>query len=64
METLIYGLAPDETRDYMESLLSTNCKNENDVQKVISAAKAAGYHSFRITSYNGEKPNFANTLNI
>jgi len=64
METLIYGLAPDETRDYMESLLSTNCKNENDVQKVISAAKAAGYHSFRIASYNGEAPNFAKTLNI
>jgi hypothetical protein len=64
METLIYGLAPNETRDYMESLLSTNCKNENDVQKVILAAKAAGYHSFRIASYNGEAPNFANTLNI
>jgi hypothetical protein len=64
METLIYGLAPNETRDYMESLLSTNCKNEDDIQKIISAASNAGYHSFRITTYNGEAPNFANTLNI
>jgi hypothetical protein len=64
METLIYGLAANETESYMESLLSTNCKNENDVKKVISAASAAGYHSFRIAYYNGEKPDFANTLNI
>lgn len=64
METLVYGLEPNETRDYMESLLASNCKNEDDVKKVISAASAAGYHSFRVAYYNGEKPNFANTLNI
>jgi len=64
METLIYGLEHNEHRDYMESLLSTNTKNDDDIKKVISAAKAAGYHSFRIASYNGEAPNFANTLNI
>jgi len=64
METLVYGLEPNETRDYMESLLASNCKNENDVKKVISAAAQQGYHSFRVAYYNGEKPNFANTLNI
>ena len=64
METLVYGLEPNETRDYMESLLASNCKNENDVKKVILAASQQGYHSFRVAYYNGEKPNFANTLNI
>ena len=64
METLVYGLEPNETRDYMESLLASNCKNENDVKKVISAASQQGYHSFRVAYYNGEKPNFSNTLNI
>jgi len=64
METLVYGLEPNETRDYMESLLASNCKNENDVKKVISAASQQGYHSFWVAYYNGEKPNFTNTLNI
>ena len=64
METLIYGLAPNEHRDYMESLLASNCKCESDIEKVLTVAKSHGYHSFRIATYNGEAPNFANTLNI
>ena len=54
----------DQTEDYMEDLLASNCKNESDIQKVISVAKSHGFHSFRVATYNGEKPNFANTLNI
>jgi hypothetical protein len=43
----------------MESLLATNCKTQNDIEKVKAAASAAGFHSFRVTTYNGEAPNFA-----
>ena len=64
METLIYGLAPNETESYMETLLHTKCKTEQDIKNVIEFAKSKGYHSFRIANYNGEKPDFLNTLNI
>lgn len=63
-EILIYGLAPNETRDYMEELLSTQCTNDAQVQELIAKATKAGYHSFRVTSYNGEAPDFTKTLNI
>ena len=64
MEILIYGLEKDETRDYMESLLATNCKTQSDIEKVKAAASAAGFHSFRVTTYNGEKPNFAKAVTV
>jgi hypothetical protein len=64
METLIYGLPQFEKRDYMEILLSTQCQTEEDINLVIEKAKLAGFHSFRIAYYNGEKPNFTNTINI
>jgi len=64
MEILIYGLEKDETRDYMESLLATNCKTQSDIEKVKAAASAAGFHSFRVTTYNGEAPNFAKAVTI
>jgi hypothetical protein len=63
-EILIYGLERGETRDYMESLLSTNCKNPADIEKVKAAAAAQGWHSFRIATYNGEAPNFAKAVNV
>ena len=64
MEILIYGIAKDQTERYMEDLLSTNCKTEQDIQKVLKVAKEHGFHSFRITSYNGEAPNFIKALTI
>jgi hypothetical protein len=53
-ETLIYGLAPGETRDYMEELLYGGGLKltPEQVQKVLNAATAAGYHSFRITGFD------------
>jgi hypothetical protein len=58
-EILIYGLERGETRRYTESLLSTQCKNAEDIERVKTAAAAQGWHSFRIAYYNGEPPNFA-----
>lgn len=63
-EILIYGLAKDATQDWQEDLLSTNCKTEQDIQKVLKVAKEHGFHSFRITTYNGEAPNFIKAINI
>ena len=64
MEILIYGLEKGETRDYMETLLSTNCKTSQDIEKVKAAASAAGFHSFRVTTYDGSAPNFAKAVNV
>jgi hypothetical protein len=63
MEILLYGLEQGETRDYMETLLASNCRNDDDVQKVINHAKGFGFHSFKVATYNGEKPDFTKVFN-
>ena len=63
-EILVYGLEKGEARDYMETLLATNCRNNSDVEKVKAAASAEGWHSFRVATYNGEAPNFAKAVNV
>lgn len=64
MEYLLYGLEQNETRDYMETLLYTHATTKEQLNKVIELAKANGFHSFRVATYNGEKPDFINALNI
>ncbi len=66
-EILIYGLAQNETRDYMEELLACfedNSLTTTNIERVKFAATQQGFHSFRIATYNGEKPNFAATINL
>ena len=63
-QILIYGLAKEATQDWQEDLLSTNCKTQEDIAKVLKVAKEHGFHSFRIATYNGEAPNFAKAVNI
>jgi len=62
MEYLLYGLEQNETRDYMEQLLLVTI-DETKLDKIKQYAIDKGYHSFRIATYNGEKPDFINTLN-
>ena len=67
MEILIYGLEKGEHRDYMETLLANFPKTGNaaqNVENVKAAASAAGFHSFRVATYNGEAPNFAKAVNV
>ena len=64
-ETLIYGLAPGETRDYMEDLLYDGGLKltQAQIEQVLKAASAAGYHSFRITGFDPTvKPDFTKAL--
>jgi hypothetical protein len=66
-ELIIYGLAKDETRDYMESLLACFPSGKNDaanVARVKAAASVEGWHSFRVATFSGEAPNFAAAVNI
>ena len=62
MEYLLYGLESNETRDYMETLLYTTSDSKM-LEKAKVYAIGKGYHSFRVTTYNGEKPDFTKTLN-
>jgi hypothetical protein len=64
MDILIYALPAGENRRYMEALLSTQCKGRADIERIMSAAKAAGYHSFRIANYDGAPPDFAKAISI
>ena len=64
MEILIYGLAKEATQSWQEELLSTQCKTEAQIQALINKAKEHGFHSFRVTTYNGEAPNFIKALTI
>lgn len=62
MEILIYAIREGEGRPFMEEIISKQCKTRADVEKVVTAARAAGWHSFRLSTYSGEKPNFENTV--
>ena len=64
MEYLLYGLEQGQTEQYMETLLYTKATTQAQIQKVIELAKANGFHSFRVATYNGEKPDFISALNI
>tara|TARA_R110000868_G_scaffold3064_1_gene20567 strand:- start:375 stop:575 length:201 start_codon:yes stop_codon:yes gene_type:complete len=61
---LIYGLERGENREYMETLLATTCKTDSDIAKVKAAASAQGWHSFRVTTYDGGAPNFAKAVAV
>ena len=64
-ETLIYGLPKGENRDYMEELMYAGglLLTKAEIQQVLDAASAAGYHSFRITGFDPTmKPDFSKVL--
>lgn len=63
-ETLVYALSSSDNMSWQEQLISSRCETEADVKKVIAAASADGWHSFRVSYYNGEKPDFVSALNI
>ena len=66
-EVLVYGKAKEYTQEYMEELLACfpdSANTKGNIAKVIEAASAQGFHSFRVANYNGEAPNFAKTITI
>ena len=64
-ETVIWGLAPGENRDYMEEIMYGGGQKltKEQINMVIAAATKAGYHSFRIGGIDmTKKPNFAGAV--
>lgn len=62
-EYLLYGLARGVTERWQESLLKTGMTSRADAAPIIERAKADGFHSFRIATYSGEKPDFVAAIN-
>lgn len=65
-ETLIYGLAKDATERWQEQLLCAPGRllSSAEVESVKTAAAADGFHSFRVTAWDGSPPDFTKVLNI
>ena len=60
--TLVYGLAKGETERYMEQLLSTKCETKEAIETLKARASKDGFHSFRIATSDGSKPDFSKTI--
>jgi len=61
-QILVYGLAAGETERYMEQLLATACKTDADVERVKVIAAKDGWHSFRVTTWDGLAPDFLRVI--
>ena len=62
-ETLIYGLRAGNNERWQEELLiARHGLTMADIERVKGAAAKDGFHSFRVTKWNGGKPNFAATV--
>ena len=64
MEMLLYGLPKNETERYAEVLLATQCRSSKDVDAAKAAASKDGFHSFRVATFNWEKPDFSKAVTI
>ena len=62
MVILVYGLPRGETERYTEALLAETCRTQTDIDRVKAAASADGWHSFRVTTWNGQAPRFDRVL--
>lgn len=61
-QILVYALPAGETERYTESLLASHCASEADVERVKTAASADGWHSFRVTTWDGSAPDFTSAI--
>jgi hypothetical protein len=64
MSYVIWGLAKDETRDYMEDLIA-DVETIGEAQQAIAWAKAQGFHSIRTSTFDGVSlPDFIGSINV
>jgi hypothetical protein len=55
-EIVIWGLPAGETDRLHESVLSTQCKTEADIENLKARAAKDGWHSFRVTEFDPTLP--------
>ena len=61
-EILVYGIPRGETERHTEDLLATKCRSQADIDAVCTAAARDGFHSFRVTTFDGAQPDFTKVL--
>jgi hypothetical protein len=64
MVTVIYALPAGETRRWYEEIISEKCKTDAEIDRVIEAATADGWHDFRIVDVYDCAPDFAGTVTV
>lgn len=62
-EILLYALRANNTERYQEELL-TVATGMDRIRQVTELAKAQGFHSFRVATFNGQAPDFAAAVAI
>ena len=63
-ELVIWATPAGKTGELESQPVQWNLFQQADVQKVIAAATKDGWHSFRVQTIDGKKPNFAAALAI
>lgn len=61
-EILLYGIPAGEIERYTEELLYTKAKTKEDIERVKAVAAKDGFHSFRVTTFDGTPPDFTKVL--
>lgn len=61
-EILVYALPKGETERWTESLLSTQCRSKVEIEALKKRAAADGWHSFRVTTWDGSPPDFSKVI--
>lgn len=62
VELLLYGIAKGDTERWQEQLLYSKAKTQSDIEKIKTIAAKDGFHSFRVTTYDGSAPDFTRVL--
>ena len=62
MEYLLYGLAPGETREYMETILTVTTDLKR-IKHIKTLATENGFTNLRVATYNNEAPDFLAAIN-
>lgn len=61
-QTLLYAIPKGETERYTEALLHSNITSAAHAEQVCELANKDGWHSFRVTTWDGAAPNFSATV--
>lgn len=62
MQIVIWAKPAGKRSGLDEMPISTQCRNQADIDKVTAAASKDGWHSFRIQTIDGALPNFAGCI--
>ncbi len=63
-ELVVWALPEGESDRLFEQPIASNCRSREDVQRVIDASAADGWHGHRIQVIDGTLPDFGATVMV